>query len=155
MITKTDNDVVGQLGGRGGETVVCVMRAPLNGLALDDGRGAGRDFVGSSGRRSDVLRGRAGHPMKLGPPSAIWSTRRNGTRAWQLTLPLPAHVTVRHVHEAVEATRNAEAARVQLELLHPEHARLGAGGAGRRGTAYDPDRRPRSRGHGAFPGEPA
>lgn len=78
-------------------------------------------------RLGKVLAGqreRAGHPMKLGPPRALWSTRRNGTRGWQLTLPLPAHVTARHVREAVEATRNAEAARVQLELLHPEQPRL-------------------------------
>jgi hypothetical protein len=68
-------------------------------------------------------RGRARHPMKMGQPTARWWTRRQGTWAWQLTLPLPSHVTARDVHDAVEASRSVHAARVQLQLLHPEEAR--------------------------------
>lgn len=84
------------------------------------------EAINKLGRTLAEARTRAGHPMKLGEPTAYWWTRRNGTWAWQLTLPLPAHVTIRHVHDAVSAARSAHAARVQLQLLHPE-----AGPAGR------------------------
>jgi hypothetical protein len=73
---------------------------------------------------ADALR-RGGHPMKLGAPTASWWTRRNGSWAWQLTLPLPSHVTAREVHEAAEATRSDRAMRVQLQLLNPAEARSG------------------------------
>jgi hypothetical protein len=81
--------------------------------------------IGRLGKAIAETRGRARHPMKLGEPTARWWTRRNGTWAWQLTLPLPAHVTARDVHDAVTATRSVHAARVQLQMLHPEEARPG------------------------------
>ncbi len=77
------------------------------------------------GKTLAEARRRARHPMKLGVPTATWWTRRNGTWAWQLTLPLPSHVTARDVHDAVTASRSVHAARVQLQLLHPEEARPG------------------------------
>jgi hypothetical protein len=81
--------------------------------------------ISKLGRELAGARGRRGHPMKLGPPVASWWTRRNGSWAWQLTQPLPSHVTARDVHEAVAATRNPHAARVQLQASRAEEARPG------------------------------
>jgi len=75
--------------------------------------------LGKLGRELAAARGRRGQPMKLGAPVATWRTRRNGMAAWQLTLPIPSHVTARDVHDAVAASRSPHAARVQLQVLRP------------------------------------
>lgn len=72
-----------------------------------------------------AARGHAGHPMKLGPPHAAWWSHRNGSPAWQLTVPLPAHVTLRMVKEAAAEVRGGRAPCVQLQQIRPEELHAG------------------------------